>query len=115
MANERMYLLHTPSGYHVCIGKRMGWGWYGAPSSELVQELFDMVDSQEAAGDQDAFEIALESDPRLEMSHLVTLQMNDHKGYDLIDRPLDWQDRLVLWACVLAVLILAAMILGGLV
>jgi len=41
--------------------------------------------------------------------------MKDHKGYELLDRPLDWQDKLILWACVLAILMLAAMILGGLV
>jgi len=29
--------------------------------------------------------------------------MKDQKGYEHIDRPFDWQDRLVLWACAIAV------------
>lgn len=67
MADERMYLLHEPSGFNVYLGKRMGWGWYGVPDNlnERVQKLYDMVESQEAEGDQDAFIIAFESDPRL--------------------------------------------------
>ena len=28
MANNRMFLLHRPSGKAVYLGKRMGWGWY---------------------------------------------------------------------------------------
>ena len=30
--------------------------------------------------------------------------MKDHKGYEL--RPFDWQDRVVLWACVITALLL---------
>ena len=29
--------------------------------------------------------------------------MKDHKGYEL--RPFDWQDRIVLWACVIATVV----------
>ena len=67
MANDRMFLLHEPSGYHVYIGKRMGWGWYGIPPAfqKTAQRLFDLVESQEAEGDQDSFVIALEADKRL--------------------------------------------------
>jgi len=38
----------------------------------------------------------------------------DHKGYEIKSR-MDWQDRLILWACVLAVLMVAGLVLGGVV
>ena len=31
MANNRIYLTHKPTGKQVCIGKRMGNGWYVPP------------------------------------------------------------------------------------
>lgn len=67
MANERMYLLHTDSGYYVPLGKRMGWGWYGLPDDahRRIKKLYSMVESQEAEGDQDAFVVAFENDSRL--------------------------------------------------
>lgn len=65
MANNRMYLLHSPSGYYVMLGKRMGWGWYKAPSQDDIQNLFDKVYTQEAEGDQDEFVVAFEGDRRL--------------------------------------------------
>lgn len=39
--------------------------------------------------------------------------MRDHKGYELLDKPLDWQDRLVIWACCACVVALGVLILGG--
>ena len=36
----------------------------------------------------------------------------DHKGYKVKDS-MDWQDKLILWACVIVVAILAVM-MGGL-
>lgn len=37
--------------------------------------------------------------------------MKDHKGY--MRRPLDWQDRMVLWSCVAVVICTAVLMLGG--
>lgn len=36
----------------------------------------------------------------------------DHKGYKLTDRPLDWQDKMVLLACVVVAIL--TVMLGGL-
>ncbi len=36
----------------------------------------------------------------------------DHKGYKVKDS-MDWQDRLVLWSCVVTVTCLAVLMLGG--
>ena len=73
MANERMFLLHEPSGCYVPLGKRMGWGWYGTPEAirERILKLFEMVESQEAEGDQDAFIVAFEGDQRLKRNVIV--------------------------------------------
>ena len=67
MANQRMFLVHVPSGCYVPLGKRMGWGWYDVPKdlSDRIQKLYKMIESQEAEGDQDDFVIAFESDKRL--------------------------------------------------
>lgn len=70
MANERMYLLHEPSGFYVPLGKRMGWGWYGVPVDIgfHIRSLYELVECQEAEGDQDAFVVAFEGDDRLRVS-----------------------------------------------
>jgi hypothetical protein len=67
MANERMFLLHAPSGYYVRLGKRMGWGWYGVPQdiAQRIQRLYDLIETQEAEGDQDYLVVAFDGDPRL--------------------------------------------------
>lgn len=38
----------------------------------------------------------------------------DHKGCEIKPR-MDWQDRLILWACVLTVTVIAGMLLCGVV
>lgn len=37
--------------------------------------------------------------------------MRDHKGYE-VKTSMDWQDKLILWACVIVVIL--AVMLGGL-
>jgi hypothetical protein len=63
MANNRMYLLHRPSGKAVYLGKRLGWGWYNVPDdlTMRVNELFRLVEEGEVDGSQDDFCIALET------------------------------------------------------
>jgi hypothetical protein len=67
MANERMYILHRPSGYGAFLAKRMGWGWYNYTenTAEQVQRLFTAIEEQYAQGDQDDLELVFEGDPRL--------------------------------------------------
>jgi hypothetical protein len=66
MANERMYVLHVPSGGYCYLAKRMGWGWYGLRDAEArLTALFSAQEHCELEGDQDAFVIAFEGDPRL--------------------------------------------------
>ena len=36
MANNRMWLVHKPSGERVLIGKRMAIGWYHTASNEKL-------------------------------------------------------------------------------
>lgn len=38
MANNRMYLVHRPSGKALFLGKRLTDGWYGVPE-DLVERL----------------------------------------------------------------------------
>lgn len=63
MANNRMYLLHRPTGKAVYLGKRMGYGWYGTPENvaERIEALFSIVEDGEYEGSQDDFCIALEN------------------------------------------------------
>lgn len=64
MANERMYILHVPSGGYCFLAKRMGWGWYNV-DDERIKCLFTAMEEGELEGDQDALVIAFEGDPRL--------------------------------------------------
>ncbi len=66
MANNRMFLVHVPTGLAVPLGKRMGWGWY--MSDETQQKMGDRVallfqvleDKHGYKGRQDDFAVALE-------------------------------------------------------
>ena len=65
MPNNKMYLVHIPTGLAVSLGKRMGQGWYikESASNELaknIAKLYDVLDSSFNVGAQDDFAIALE-------------------------------------------------------
>ena len=64
MANERIYILHVPSGGYCFLAKRMGWGWYNV-DDERIKCLFAAMEEGELEGDQDALVIAFDGDPRL--------------------------------------------------
>ena len=70
MANERMYILHVPSGGYCFLAKRMGWGWYDV-NAERIRALFGAMEEGALEGDQDALVIAFEGDTRLK--HHCTL------------------------------------------
>ena len=57
MANNRMFLVHRPSGLAVFLGKRMGHKWYTTDRSISVQNLFDVLENEDG---RDDFAIALE-------------------------------------------------------
>lgn len=61
MANNRMYLVHKPTGRAVFLGKRMAWGWYSVPDDikERLEALFEAVED-DAGSSQDDFAVALE-------------------------------------------------------
>lgn len=66
MANNRMYIVHIPTGYAVCFGKRMGWGWYlgaGSNTNAALEELYEKLEAigYGEEGRQDDFGIALEN------------------------------------------------------
>ncbi len=43
MANNRMLLIHRPTGLAVIIAKHMGWEWSGTPDPERLELLFKTV------------------------------------------------------------------------
>lgn len=64
MANNRMFLVHVPTGLAVGLGKRMGWGWYTADAGTIgpkIQLLYDTLERDYAyEGEQDNFALAME-------------------------------------------------------
>ena len=60
MANNRMYLVHKPSGLGVYLGKRMGYGWYDAPE-DLGVKMNDLFEECIGEGNQDDFAIVMEN------------------------------------------------------
>ena len=67
MANNRMFLVHVPTGLAAPLGKRMGWGWYMHEETQQkmgdrVALLFDVLERNHDYGDgrQDDFAVALE-------------------------------------------------------
>lgn len=51
MANNRMYLVHRPTGLAVVIGKNLSddMGWYGPQTQEKMQLFFDEVEKRTLA------------------------------------------------------------------
>ena len=64
MANNRMFLVHTPTGLAAKLGNRMGYGWYIRNQPEEIgdgiEKLFAQLESDEYPGGQDQFEIIME-------------------------------------------------------
>ena len=63
MANNRMYLLHRPSGETLFLGKRMGTGWYRVNdlSESKANEFFDKCEAVwNKATDLDDFVLVME-------------------------------------------------------
>jgi hypothetical protein len=65
MANNRMFLVYRPTGDAVFLGKRMGFGWYGAPQDLEIRLSALFARSEEAASQnpqysQDDFLLAME-------------------------------------------------------
>jgi len=64
MANNRMMLMHRPTGLAVFLGKNSGWSWCGTPDDieEKLAQLFERVERECENGDQmDDFCLAMES------------------------------------------------------
>ncbi len=63
MANNRMWLVHRPTGESICLGKRMAWGWYDR-SEDMSQRLNEFyqrcVDGDDSMAGQDDFVLAME-------------------------------------------------------
>lgn len=64
MANNRMFLMHRPTGLAAPIAKRMGLGWYARDPAAIgpaIMRLFDVLDSVHNYADaQDDFCLAME-------------------------------------------------------
>lgn len=67
MANNKMYLCYRPTGRIVCLGKRMGFGWYRAVEQKKLLEFFDQCEQDALLNhtNQDAFCLLMEDDEGL--------------------------------------------------
>lgn len=62
MANNRMLLIHRPTGLAVILAKHMGLGWYAPPSPETLNLLYDEVAKRtNAMADMEDFCLGMES------------------------------------------------------
>jgi hypothetical protein len=57
MANNRLWLVHRPTGEAVRLGKRLSDGWYDPPSIDAMNAFFERA---AVCGEQDDFVLALE-------------------------------------------------------
>lgn len=61
MANNRLWLVHRPTGAAVFLGKRMAWGWSGhVEENDAINNFFNFVQNADYEGDQDDFVLAIE-------------------------------------------------------
>ena len=59
MANNRMFLVHRPTGRSVFLGKRMSYGWFDPPSADALQAFYQECEIDTPLA-QDDFVIAME-------------------------------------------------------
>ena len=83
MANNRMLLVHVPTGLAVCIGKRMDDGWYTNDPETIwsgINELYSTIDELGIRGpERDAFALAMESSEGL-LSQVGSWSYGDTDG-----------------------------------
>ncbi len=61
MADNRMWLVHRPTGASVCLGKREAWGWYDAAAQAKLTEFYHRcVEGDDSKVGQDDFVLAME-------------------------------------------------------
>ena len=67
MANNRMYLVHVPTGVGIFLAKRMAWGWYSSEMKDKnlqdrLDKFFEYLEKERIYGDgkQDDFQILME-------------------------------------------------------
>ncbi len=70
MANNRLWLVHRPSKTRLCLGKRMGTGWYAAPDPKRLEAFYDWIES-EHFGTMDDFKLLIEINERVTQSAVL--------------------------------------------
>ncbi len=67
MANNRLYLIHRPSGAWVQLGTRMGFGWGSSKFdlNERINNFFQLAKESSDDESQDEFILAMENVPRV--------------------------------------------------
>ena len=62
MANNRMLLIHRPTGLAIVLAKHMGGGWYKAPEQDALEELYGRVAKETSTeADMEDFCLGMES------------------------------------------------------
>lgn len=62
MANNRMFLVHRPTGIAVIISKHMGWGWYNPTDEETMQAFYELtVEKSENMAEMEDICLGMES------------------------------------------------------
>ena len=86
MANNRMFLLHNPSGLCVYLGKRLAWGWYSVPKDlgKQLQTLFDHLRAN-PEGHQDDFVVAVEDAKGASMATDKWIYGKDKDGFGKLE------------------------------
>ncbi len=65
MANNRLWLVHKPSGHRIMLAKRMFHGWYVRYGVDMTKELdnfFERTEKDSTYSDQDDFTLDFEDD-----------------------------------------------------
>lgn len=63
MANNKIYLVYRPTGYAVCIGRRIGFGWSVYEDvKEDLETLYELIEKDvlDMDTDEDDFFLAME-------------------------------------------------------
>jgi len=68
MANNRLFLMHVPTGKALMLGKRMALGWYQQPTVEDFEKFYNETLDDGGVENQDNFKLMIEDNEYCDIS-----------------------------------------------
>jgi hypothetical protein len=88
MANNRMWLVHRPTGEAFCLAKRMGHGWYRTTIEDYTLRSWfeDLASNDVTVSNQDDFVLAMDTVQEGASLSVVEIVRYDFDGEKMVPK-----------------------------